>query len=134
MRTLQAVIDRLEAQGLGTEGMTIFAGSDVDLPGIPGGFLTLAETGGGVPIGTHNAGSLRQPTVQVTARADVYTDAAALADLAYLALGGGDQPIVNLDIGGAFFLWMRPTNEPLQLPIDANGRNRLAFNVASLRR
>lgn len=132
MRPLDAVVARLEAQGLGIAGASIFAGSDVDLPATPGAFLTLAETGGRGPIGTHNAGSLRQPTFQVTARGDLYPEAAALADQAYLALGGGDQALVNVDLSGVFVLWMHPVTEPLQMPIDAQGRSRLSFNVSAL--
>lgn len=136
MSTIAAAVQRLVDQGVGVGGQTIFAGTDVDLPvsGTPA-ILTLLETGGEAPEGTHTDGpvAFRKPRFQVTARADVYDEASALAELAYAALGGRPA-IVNLAIAGVFFLWMHPISDFIDLPIDANARVRIAFNVGALRR
>ena len=135
MRTLDAMIVRLENAGIGTGGLTIFAGSDVNLP--DGGnppLLSLAEAGGPDPTRFHNTSPLRHPTIQVTARGDIYDDVAALADRAWDALGGGATPLVNVVIGDVFFLTMHPYGDIMQLPVDAQQRVRLAFNVAMTRR
>lgn len=127
MRVLDAFVARLEGQGLGVAGTTIFAGSDVDLPPGPTAFLTLVETGGRAPIGTHQEPiAIQQPTIQVTARADLYPAAAALADQVIAALS-----VTNLVIGDLFFLFIRPGQSPVSLPIDAQGRVRLATNFTT---
>lgn len=133
--TLDAMVERLEDQGVGTGGETIFAGSDIDLPsaGSPA-LLTLAESGGFPPMRIHNSSSIRYPSIQITARGSDYQEVSTLLDEAYEALGGGDVKIVNQTIGGVFFLDIHPYTEPLQLPLDAQGRVRLSFNVASTRR
>lgn len=117
-------------------GVTIFAGGDVYLPaeGFPA-LLSLTETGGAPPDRVHNAKAIRHPTAQVVVRAGEYPDAAAMIDQAYDALGGDEtNRIVNVTIEGIFFLDIHPTSEPLQLPVDAQGRVRLAFNIAMTRR
>lgn len=133
MSLITAAAQRLVDRGVGIGGTTIFAGTDVDLPasGTPA-ILTLLQTGGEAPAGTQNDGPavLRKPRFQVTARADVYDDALALAELAWAALGG-KPPIANLRIGDVFVLWMRPISDFLDLPIDANARVRIAFNVGA---
>lgn len=127
MRVLDAFVARLEAQGLGTAGTTIFAGSDVDLPSEGSALLTLVETGGRAAVGTHaDPIAIRQPSLQLTARADLYQDAVTLLDQAIDAL-----TVTNLTIGDLFFLWIRPLQSPLNLPIDAQGRVRVATNFAS---
>jgi hypothetical protein len=136
VRVIDAVATRLVSEGVGTKGVTIFAGGDVYLPsaGSPA-LLSLTETGGAPPDRVHNAKAIRHPTAQVVARAGKYPDAAALIDRAYNALGGDeDNRVVNLTIEGIFFLDIHPTSEVLQLPVDAQGRVRLAFNIAMTRR
>jgi hypothetical protein len=134
VRTIDAMIIRLETKNVGVSGSTIFAGSDINIPvaGDPP-LLTLAEAGGPEPTRFHNTASLRHPTIQVTSRGDIYDDVAALLDNAWNALGG-DEPIVNVTIGDVFFLTMHPIGEIMQLPVDANQRVRLVFNVAMTRR
>lgn len=136
MRVLDAVATRLESQGVGTKGVTIFAGGDVYLPssGTPA-LLSLTETGGAPADRAHNTTSIKHPTAQVVVRADTYPDAAAMIDAAYDKLGGDENNrITNMTIDGIFFLDIHPTSEPLQLPVDAQGRVRLAFNIAMTRR
>jgi hypothetical protein len=133
VRTMDAIGQRLQDQGVATPGTTLFAGSDVNIPPGPGPILTIAETPGQAPIGAHNTTSIRQPAPQITARGDEYPAVAALLELAYTALGGTNG-LSNILIGDVFFLWLRPAGEPFQLPNDAQGRVRLAFNVKSARR
>lgn len=135
IRTIDALIVRLADQNVGVGGTTIFAGSDVNLPntGVPA-FITLAEAGGPEPTRFHNTPPLRHPSIQLTARGDLYDEVAALLEAAWDAVGGSDHPIVNMSIGGVFFLSMYPVGEPLQLPVDAQQRVRLAFNIAMTRR
>lgn len=141
MSLITAAVQRLVDRGVGVGGTTIFAGTDVDLPttGTPA-ILTLLQTGGEAPVGTQNdgPGALRKPRFQATARADRYDDALALAEAAWAALGGTPHdptvprlPIVNLLIGDVFFLWMHPITDFIDLPIDANARVRIAFNVGA---
>lgn len=134
MRTLDALILRLEQRGTGVAGVDIFAGTDVNLPdqGSPA-FLTLVESAGNPPIGTHNAGSLRRPGIQVTARGDLYPEVAALAERAFEDLGGKDG-LTNILLGDVFFLWIRPSSDLFSLPVDAKERVRVSFNLGMTRR
>jgi hypothetical protein len=127
---LDAYKSRLIAMVPVVDGKTIFAGTDADIP-TTGSFLTIIETGGESPIGTHNEGhtALRRPGFQVTARATDYRDTSALIQLAYNASRAS-----NVLIGDVYFLTIRPEQEPFGLPLDKNGRSRMAFNVATTRR
>jgi len=127
-RPLDAVIARLEAQGCGVAGVSLFAGSDVDLPSGSPALLSVAETGGRAAIGTHqNPSALRQPGFQIAARADRYEDAAALADQAYAALNAS-----NLLVDDVFFLTLRAVQEPFGIGTDAHGRPLVAFNLSTV--
>jgi hypothetical protein len=133
-RTLDAIIKRLEDRGVGVAGEDIFAGGDVALPE-SGDFLTIMETGGPGLSRTHNAGDLRHPSFQITARGDEYPVVAAKCDAAWEALGGGVQAnrIANLTVEGITFLYIRPASEPFGMPSDANSRVRIMFNVETMR-
>lgn len=133
MRTLDAIVLRLENLGLGSGGTTIFAGSDVAVPNGPGPFISILETAGRPPLGAHNTSSLRQPGFQIVGRGDIYPDVGTLVDQAYAALGGVDG-LANILLGDVFFLTIRPAGEPFNLPNDAQGRVRIAFNVNTIRR
>lgn len=128
MRSIESITLRLEQAGIGVRGVTIFAGTGADIPNA-GTIITVTETGGQRPIGTHNAGSLRQPAFQVVARSTDYRQAAAKIDQAYSAL-----VVNNTMIGDVFWLRIGPIQEPFPLPVDANGRSRLAFNIETIRR
>lgn len=132
-RTLDALVKIAENANVGTGGTSIFAGTDVDFPNGPGPFLSLLETPGKPPVGAHNASSLRQPGIQVTARGDEYPTVAAMLELALLAYGG-EQALVNIEVENVFFLTIRPSSEPFTLPNDAQGRVRIAFNLSAIRR
>jgi hypothetical protein len=133
MRTMDAIILRLEQRAIGVGGETIFAGADASLPGGPGPFVTVSETGGRPPIAAHNTTSLHQPSLQLVARGDLMPDVGTLVDQMHKIMGG-DVGLSNILIGDVFFLYIRPTGEPFQLPNDAQGRVRLAFNINSMRR
>jgi len=134
VRTIDAVASIIETAGIAVAGITLFAGSDADLPRISGALITLVESGGGPPVGIHNSRALRQPSIQLTVRGDIYTEITTMLELAYIACGGGEVPLANFSVGDAFFLWMHPAQEPFQLLNDAQGRVRLAFNIDFLRR
>lgn len=133
METIDAVALRLEQEGVGAGGTTIFMGSDVNFPGNVSAFISIMQTAGKPPIGVHNSTSLRQPALQITARGDRYGDVQILVADAYSALGG-DEGLSDILIGDVFFLSMRPSSELFDLPPDAQGRVRIAFNVNALRR
>jgi hypothetical protein len=129
MRALDAILSRLESQGCGVDGVSLFAGPDVDLPSGSSAFLHVTETGGRGALGTHQEPSaLRQPWFQLSAHADLYLDAAALCDRALDALEGS-----NRLIGDVFFLWCRAVQAPNGAQgTDANGRPIVSVNLATL--
>lgn len=137
MTAMDALIQRLVDLGLGIASgpnITIFAGTESNLPpyaSSANGFYTIIETGGRPPIGTHNEGhlTLRRPTFQVTARAQRYTIA---RDLAGGAMAG--LTMSNVQIGDRFFLDARPAQDLFSLPLDGNGRVRVAFNLETTHR
>lgn len=135
MRTIDAIGARLVAVVGVVKGVTLFIGSEADLPDATSGFLVLRETGGQQPLGTHNEGFLAttRPWFQVAAWAGQYPVAAALADKAHAALNGS-----NVQYGGTsgvFFLSIHPVQQPFVLPPDeGRQRARVAFNVSTWRR
>jgi len=131
MIAMDALIQRLVDLNLAVKGVTVFAGTESDLPIHGNGFYTVIETGGRPPIGTHNEGhlALRRPSFQVTARAQKYKVARELAGGAMVAL-----TMVNTQIGDRFFLDCRPSQDLFSLPNDGNGRVRVAFNLETTHR
>ncbi len=127
---LDAVLTQLSSSGVGVPGSTLFAGTEASLPSTPTGIVSVVETGGGMPIPTHeNLTALRQPSFQVVARAQSYRAASNLSRLAYEAL-----ILSNTLVDGVFFLLMAPMQEPFSLPNDASGRVRIAFNIRTIHR
>lgn len=126
MRPMLALIEILHAKGAGTLGTSIY-GVPVATPTDDRGFLTVEETGGSGPTGTHQEpGALRRPSFQIVARkGKVYKDARDLADLAFDAL----FTVSNRQSLDVFFLWIRAKQEPFNLGLDPSGRPRAAFNV-----
>lgn len=124
MRVDLALGNYYVAQGVATLAQTSVGTGD-DLPTTDGPFLTISGTGGEPREGTHNAGSLRLPHFQIVARARSYSVAANMAEAAYEK---SDKANLLLT-GGVFIINMHPINDPFPLPKDANGRNRVAFNV-----
>ncbi len=129
MTALQAVLGRLAITGVGVEGRTLFGGSDSSLPSSGAGLLTVVPTGGRQRVQTHNGSAVRRPSFQITARADDYRVAEALASSAYSQLD-----VANIAFGAVFFLHVSPMQEPFAMPPDANGRARVSFNIATAHR
>jgi hypothetical protein len=130
-RPILAVLRLLQDRGCGTEGETLFGGTDSDLPNVPTAILSVQQTGGPL-VRVHNTSSLRFPGFQVTARGDVYNEVDELIHRAFDAIDGGEtQKIVNLLVLDTFFLWMRPASVIYTLPNDVNQHVRLVFNVES---
>lgn len=124
---LDGVIAQLVAADCGKAGTSIFAGSDVNLP-LSGTYITVMQTAGRAPDRMHNATTVRRPGVQLTARGDIYQTVEALAEKAWVALGGLTA-LTNVTLGDMFFLSMFPAGDKFQLPNDKNGMVRIAFNV-----
>lgn len=134
MSALTSILQRLQLQGVGVRGTTIFAGTGADIPNA-GTIVTVTETGGQPPVRLHTGGAinqsktLRQPSFQVVTRSTDYTQAATKAEQAYNAL-----QFLNTLVEDVFWLDVHPAGEPFTLPVDANGRNRIAFNIETVRR
>lgn len=134
MSALTSILQRLQVQGVGTRGQTIFAGTGADIPNA-GTIVTVTETGGARPFELHTGGAvnqsklIRQPSFQIVARSTNYELAAAKAEQAYNAL-----LFANTQVEDVFWLKVNPLSEPFTLPVDANGRNRVAFNIECVRR
>jgi hypothetical protein len=85
---LQDVVAVLVAASVGVEGESIFASSKAIIPRGDGPVLSVRQTGGASPLGTHNDGAAayRMPGVQVTVRGGKWAEADAMAQAAYAAL------------------------------------------------
>lgn len=127
MNPADALALRLQQQGLGTMGTTIFAGSGADIPQttLAGPVLLhVLSTGGTGPMVIQNGGSLRQPAFQIVARHKKFDVAEAMAYAAYAVMNFTDTQIADV-----FFLWCRPVQEPFDLGKDGVGNARSVFNV-----
>ena len=151
MKTWLAFIRFVDEQVPGLAlGSTLFA-VPVETPSSDIGFVTIEETGGAGPQGTHDEPrALRRPSFQIVARQGKnYALARALAGQAWDVFGeeGAANVLVHVDlsyvpttlrpfVGNAsfdvFFLWMRPTQEPFSLGPDPASRPRAAFNVETM--
>lgn len=139
MAWLEDLVTQLEAEGVGTFGVSIFASSRASVPVLASGLATvhIIETGGEAPENTHNAlitpGYL-QPGAQITSRADDYDAAMAKARQAYNAL----FKVRNQFINSGWYKWIKPLQEPfdLQAPagVDPRGQCRIVFNVIGNKR
>lgn len=132
MRPADAIARRLQTLGIGTEGVTIFVGSDVSIPltTVAGpAVASVVATGGGRRQKVQNpgGGSIKNPHFQLTFRHRQYTPA---ENLAYQAYAGMD--VANLLVVDVFFLHIVPMQEPFDLGKDANGNVRIVFNVETL--
>jgi len=131
------VIAKLEGAKLGSYGINIFRGAKAVLPDVvpPGvkAIISVARTGGGGDVGTHNRSrdgvSYETPSAQLVFRAPDYVDAEESAEAAYAALNFVDQ-FVN----GTWWRKCQPQQEPFELPADEKGRVRFAFNIGCEKR
>jgi len=97
---LKEIVNRLEAESVGTFGTTIFGSSAADLPEGAGPFLTLRQSGGLEPDGVQNSYDVPaylKPALQVTVVASTYEAANTMMCAAYSALVG----VRNMSLSGA---------------------------------
>jgi len=122
-RPVEAFVSAMETAGLGILGDSLFWGAGADLPEGPGPFVTVLETGGLLPLGTHQEPrAILQPSFQVATRGrDPIATAARADQVSAFAL-------VNTAVAGWFFLWARAMQEAFALPNDANQRVRFVVN------
>lgn len=119
--------------GVGLGNVSIFIGAKVALPAGPGPFLTIRETGGASPEGTHNLinkPAYVRPTAQIVTRAEDLVDARTMAQQAYEAL----FPIRNQFINGTWWRSITIVHEPGELGEDDLGRPRIFFNIECTKR
>jgi hypothetical protein len=91
------------------------------------GVITIVESGGSGTTERHDrvGDPYENPSALIVARhskASLAKDQAASAFKLLCA-------IRNQEIGGAFYLWIRPVQSPFDLGVDDIGRSRWAFNV-----
>jgi len=111
----------------------IFVGAKAALPEGPGPFITIKETPGSPPEGTHNSTDIPayvRPSAQIMARGEEYTAARLLAQQAYDAL----FPIRNQFINGTWWRQVTMKQEPFDLAEDEKGRPRIVFNIDVVKR
>lgn len=130
---LQDLVSILEAEGIGTYGISIFVGSKSIIPAGDGPFVSLAETGGAGEEGTHNLSPVTfayvRPSAQVVCRARDYLDARQKAEDCFLALN-----FVNQFVAGTWYRILGPKQEPFDLGVDDAGRARVVFNIECVKR
>lgn len=86
----EEMIKLLVDGGVGVFGVNIFASSDAQLPAEHDSpaYLKLTVTGGPADVDTHNqVSAYHRPTMRITATAETYVAARALANAAYSVLG-----------------------------------------------
>lgn len=137
MSWLNDLIAKLEGDGVGTFGQNIFATTMAGVPVLASGEATLqiTVTGGTGPEHTHNS-TIRpayvQPAAQLTARADAYEDAHAMAQAAYDSLTMVRNEF--LVSGGSWYAWIKALQEPFDGGVDERGQVRVQFNVIAKKR
>lgn len=126
----------LSGAGVGIPGVNMFASSQKTLPKGAGPYLSVITTGGSGPENTHNYTTVpayQIPGAQIVVRADnSYPAAEAMARRAYNALFAISNEWIGsgvLSSTGTWYRKIRPTQEPFDLGLDAEGRARVAFNV-----
>jgi len=97
-----------------------------------GEYITLTETGGTSPYRIHNTGavpSYRRPGMQIGVRAATFDRAMDLAQASYSAV-----VLRDTDINGVRYVYIEPDQEPYPVGLDANGRERVAFNIRAMKK
>lgn len=128
MSTVTALMEYLQAHGLGTAGTTLFGATSAAVPAGAGPFTHLIEYGGAVPVESHDdhGTSIDRPRVQVT----VHAASALGADLQAQACHRALSQIVNVTtLDGVRYLRVVPVQAPFDMGLDTSGRARVAFNV-----
>lgn len=128
MPFLDELAAKLQADGVGTLGTTIFLSTKAQLPTGNGPFITIVETGGTTSRRTQNNTATQRPSAQVVARASSYSVARSKAVEAYLSLGG-DVGLFNTQLSGVFYLQITANQQLVDIGLDDLSRARVAFNV-----
>ncbi len=114
-------------------GTNLFRGPKAKMPAGGGPFLTIIETLGLHPEGTHNATSFPayvRPSAQLLFRSVNHEDARALAQQVWDLL----QPIRNRFINGTWWRELNVQSDPFDLTPDEEGRARVAFGIDVVKR
>ena len=112
---------------------SIFVSSKAVIPVGAGPYISVTETGGSGPEGTHNSTVLPayvRPNAQILVRATSYPTARTTADTAWNALFAVKNQLVN----GVFWRQVIMLQEPFDFGVDANGRATVVFNIAVTKR
>ena len=131
MAWLDDIVTALQAAGVGTLNADIFVSSRAVVPVLASGFATISikSTPGTSPENTHNSTTrpaYLQPGAQILVRADDWEEAETKALAAYSAL----YQVQNEFINSGWYKWIRPTQEPFDMGLDARGQQQqVAFNV-----
>lgn len=123
----------IEQAGLGTYGTSLFKGSKATYPIGDGPYVTIIETGGTAPEGTHNSPTKPayvRPSVQIVTRAKKRDDARNRAQALYLLL----YPVRDQFVNGTWWRSVTVVQEPFDLGVDDAGRIRFAFNINVVKR
>lgn len=127
---LDEVQDYLSTNGIGTNGVDLFAGYLPDMPNSAG---AVYETGGLGPVRAMRSGPgrpvARQARVQVVWRSTSYPVAAAKVYAMYALLEG----LGDVTLGGTRYLWGGAVQEPFKLGNDIQGRPMVACNFDLIR-
>lgn len=127
MTTIEALAQYLQDEGEGVRGVSIFLGSTAAVPAGAGPYISLIETPGEPPVGTHNKGFIarRKPHVQVVVRAKDIAVARTKAETVFQTLS-----FVSVEVGGVRFLKVRPLQDPNDFGVDGEQRPQLKWNLA----
>lgn len=128
MAFLDDLVTKLEADGVGVRGISIFTTSGVTVPKKAWPTLHIKKTAGTSPEQTHNA-TLRpafvQPGAQVVAAFDDYDEAEAFASSAYFSLG----QVRNEFINSGWYRRIRCLNEPHDIGVNDREQQQSGFTV-----
>ncbi|KKL20884.1 hypothetical protein LCGC14_2451000 [marine sediment metagenome] len=114
-------------------GTNVFRGPKARLPRGDGPYLTIIETLGLAPEGTHNAvdyPAYVRPSAQLLFRSTDHEDARVLAQQVWDLL----QPVRNKFINGTWWRELNVQSEPFDLTPDEEGRARIAFAIDVVKR
>jgi hypothetical protein len=125
----------MSGDSVGIPRVNMFGSSAKVLPTGAGPFLSVIETGGTTPENTQNSvivPAYQMPGAQIVVRADSSPVAEAMARAAYNSLVKTRNQLVGsgaVSATGTWYRKIRPLQEPFDLGLDSQGRERWAFNV-----
>ena len=134
---LDDLITVLEVAGVGTRNVSLFKSSTARIPNAKneGPFITLVETGGSGPEGTHNAGMLAyiRPNAQIVTRGKLWSATIGMSKAAWLVLT--QTGMRSQYINGVWYRSIVPLQQPFDLGVeDGTGRIMFVFNIAAVKR